>query len=70
VDRKTLLADPTVNQVCGKTSFTVVTRLMSTDGWTFDVLPPDQAALQAGQRTYRCLAGRGPNALDRPTLFD
>jgi hypothetical protein len=68
VDRRTLLADPAVRQVCGPTTFTVATRLMSTQGWTFDILPPDQAALAAGDRTYRCLAGRGKDALTGPTL--
>ncbi len=68
VDRQALRGDPTVSQVCGRSSFASVTLLMSTEGWTLDVLPPDPAALAAGDRTYRCLASRGPDALETPTL--
>ena len=68
ITRETLRDDPGVRQVCGQSSFTSVTLLISTQGWTFDVLPPDEKALETGDRTYRCLAGRGPNALTGPTL--
>ncbi|MDG4822381.1 serine/threonine-protein kinase [Asanoa sp. WMMD1127] len=68
VDRPTLRADPTVRQVCGRSSFMAATTLMSTEGWTLDVRPPDKTALAAGDRTYRCLASRGPDALEKPTL--
>ena len=68
VDRRTLLADPAVRQVCSSATFTVATRRMSIQGWKLDVLPPDEAALAAGDRTYRCLAGRGEDALNGPTL--
>ncbi|GIF58071.1 hypothetical protein Air01nite_41660 [Asanoa iriomotensis] len=68
VNRATLRADPSVRQLCGQSSFAAVTLLMNPQGWTFDVLPPSAAALAAGDRTYRCLAGRGPDALDGPAL--
>ncbi|MEV4536853.1 serine/threonine-protein kinase [Asanoa sp. NPDC049518] len=68
VDRQSLRADPTVQEVCGRSTFASVTLLMSTQGWKLDVLPPDAAALASGDRTYRCLAGRGPDALETPTL--
>ena len=67
-DHDTLAADPAVRELCGRSTFTAATLLMNADGWTFDVLPPDADSLAAGDRTYRCLAGRGPDALDGPTL--
>jgi hypothetical protein len=68
VNRQTLGADPAVRQLCGRSSFAAVTLLMNPEDWTFDVLPPSAAALDAGDRTYRCLAGRGPDALTGPAL--
>jgi eukaryotic-like serine/threonine-protein kinase len=68
VNRQTLRADPQVSRVCGQSTFATVTLLMDPQGWTFDVLPPSAAALSAGDRTYRCLAGRGPDALNGPKL--
>lgn len=68
VDQRTLRADPEVARLCGPSTFAAVTLLMNPQGWTFDVLPPTPAALDAGDRTYRCVAGRGPDALDGPTL--
>ncbi|SNT64927.1 Protein kinase domain-containing protein [Asanoa hainanensis] len=68
VDRQSLRADPSVREVCGRSTFASVTLLMNTQGWTLDVLPPDATALANGDRTYRCLAGRGPDALETPTL--
>jgi eukaryotic-like serine/threonine-protein kinase len=32
------------------------------------VLPPTPTAFAGGDRTFRCLAGRGPNGLDRPVF--
>jgi hypothetical protein len=37
-------------------------------GWRLEVLPPSKAALTAGDRSYRCLAGKGPDELEGPTL--
>jgi hypothetical protein len=68
VDRDSVKAAPAVRQVCAETSFTAVTLLMSAEGWQFDVLPPDADALAAGDRTYRCLAGKGTDQLTGPTL--
>ncbi|MBO4207442.1 serine/threonine-protein kinase [Micromonospora echinofusca] len=65
-DHERVGADPTVRQVCNEVTFRVTTGLMSTTGWRFEVLPPTGST--AGDRTYRCLAGRGADALSGPTL--
>lgn len=62
-DHAAVLADPTVRQVCGENTFRAVTLRTDTAGWRFEVLPPDPQALEIGDRTYRCLAGRGPDQL-------
>jgi eukaryotic-like serine/threonine-protein kinase len=60
--------DPAVREVCSAYSFRLVTLGRSVSGWQFRVLPPEPRALANGDRTYRCLAGRGPGGLTGPTL--
>ena len=55
--------------VSAYTSFSSVTLLMSTQGWEFEVLPPTAADFETGERTFRCLAGKGDDALTEPTLY-
>jgi serine/threonine protein kinase len=54
--------EPVVKSLCTGSTFTRTTLLVSTDGWQFEVLRPE------GDRTFRCLAGMGPDALQGPTL--
>ncbi|HYN96991.1 MAG TPA: serine/threonine protein kinase, partial [Pilimelia sp.] len=56
-----------VRRLCNEGTFRVVSWRLD-DGWTFTVLPPRPAALADGDRAYRCLAGRGTDALVGPTL--
>lgn len=67
-DHETVKADRTVRQVCSEHSFRATTLLMTTTGWQFEVLPPTAQAVAAGDRSFRCLAGRGAHGLSRPTL--
>lgn len=60
--------NPAVRKVCGVHSFRLVTLGRSVSGWQFQVLPPEPQALANSDRTYRCLAGRGPDSLTGPTL--
>jgi serine/threonine protein kinase len=69
VDHATVVNEPAVRQVCAPTSFSSVTLLMSTQGWEFEVLPPAAADFETGDRTFRCLAGKGDDALTEPTLY-
>jgi serine/threonine protein kinase len=69
VDRATVANDETVRQVCAPTIFTQVTSLMDARAWEFEVLPPAAAAFAGGDRTFRCLAGKGDDALTGPALF-
>ncbi|MBQ1042879.1 MULTISPECIES: serine/threonine-protein kinase [unclassified Micromonospora] len=57
-------ADPVVGKVCNPDTFRVVSGADAANGWNLEVLPPETDA----DRTYRCLAGRGVNALAGPTL--
>lgn len=55
--------DPKVRRVCNETTFKLAAGLTQTEGWRLEVLPPGEA-----ERTYRCVAGRGLDALAAPTL--
>ncbi|KAB1909491.1 serine/threonine-protein kinase [Micromonospora sp. AMSO31t] len=58
-----VVADPAVQQVCSVSTFQLASGVRQVTGWNLEVLPP------AGtDRTYRCLAGRGVDALAVPTL--
>jgi serine/threonine protein kinase len=67
-DHEAVRADPVVRQVCNEHTFRVTTLLMDTSGWRFEVLPPGGNALVVGDRTFRCLAGRGVDQLAEPAL--
>jgi serine/threonine protein kinase len=54
--------EPAVKSLCTSSTFMRTTLLLSTQGWQFEVLRPE------GDRTYRCLAGKGRDALRGPTL--
>ncbi|MFC0503928.1 serine/threonine-protein kinase [Micromonospora costi] len=58
-------ADPSVRTVCSPTTFRLTTRIDSPAGWHLEVLPPVEGDVD---RTFRCLAGRGVDALVGPTL--
>jgi Septum formation len=61
-------SDQGVRVLCSEGSFRVIS-LRLDEGWQFDVLPPSRSAFDSGERTYRCLAGRGPGKLNGPTLI-
>lgn len=69
-DHAQIKADPDIRAACSESVFRVVTLRMDVRGWQFEVLPPDDLALADGDRTYRCLAGRGPGGLFGPTLVN
>jgi eukaryotic-like serine/threonine-protein kinase len=69
-DHAQIRADPDIRAACSESVFRVVTLRMDVRGWQFEVLPPDDLALADGDRTYRCLAGRGPGGLFGPTLVN
>ncbi|MFG3604589.1 serine/threonine-protein kinase [Micromonospora chersina] len=60
-----VVADPAVQQVCNVSTFRLASGIRQATGWNLEVLPPAGTALD---RTYRCLAGRGVDALAVPTL--
>jgi len=60
-------SDNGVRELCSEGSFRVIS-LRLEKGWRFDVLPPSREAFDSGDRTYRCLAGRGDDKMDGPTL--
>ncbi|MEV7330647.1 serine/threonine-protein kinase [Micromonospora sp. NPDC093244] len=59
-------AEP-VRQVCSATTFRLTTGIAEATGWHLEVLPPVEGSVD---RAYRCLAGKGVNALSAPTLTD
>jgi hypothetical protein len=52
--------NPDVARVCSQAN---VGRLTTERNWQIEVLPPSKDQVQAGDRTYRCLAGRPPTRL-------
>lgn len=69
-DHEAVKADPVVRQVCSQDTFQSTTSQAVTNGWHFEVLPPEAESLATGNRSFRCLAGRGANRLSRPTLVE
>lgn len=59
-----IAAEP-VRQVCSMTTFRLTTGIAEPSGWHLEVLPPVDGNVD---RVYRCLAGRGVDALAAPTL--
>ncbi|GAB3219551.1 hypothetical protein GCM10027452_41000 [Micromonospora halotolerans] len=62
-DHHAVVAHPAVQQVCSVDTFQLASGVRQLTGWNLEVLPPAGA-----NRTYRCLAGRGVDALAVPTL--
>ncbi|MFC4146763.1 serine/threonine-protein kinase [Micromonospora mangrovi] len=58
-------ADPTVRTLCNVRTFRLTSGIRQATGWNLEVLPPSGTD---ADRTYRCLAGRGVDALAAPTL--
>ncbi|MFK3981757.1 protein kinase [Micromonospora sp. NPDC050397] len=67
-DHQAIWKDLAVQGVCNDNTFRVTTQLRTTGGWQFQILPPTGDELAPGERTFRCLAGKGTNVLDGPTL--
>ncbi|MDG4806671.1 serine/threonine-protein kinase [Micromonospora sp. WMMD1120] len=64
-DYDEVVAAEPVRQVCSATTFRLTTGITKATGWHLEVLPPVEGSID---RTYRCLAGRGVDALTAPTL--
>ncbi len=56
----------TVARLCSPTTLMLVD--MDARAWQVDVLPPSPEALAGGDRTFRCLAGTGPDQQTRPSF--
>ena len=67
-DYQVVKAEPTVRLVCGTGTFKQATGLTAGAEWKFEVLPPTAEEVAGGERSYRCLAGKGAGALAGPTL--
>ena len=67
VDHRSVSSDRQVLAVCSPATLALVAGFSAID-WRIEVLPPTPEAIRAGDRAYRCLAGRGPGALTGPTL--
>ncbi|MEV0396093.1 serine/threonine-protein kinase [Polymorphospora rubra] len=68
IDHATVVADPAVRRLCNTTNLLTTSLMLNLGGWQLEVLPPTGEAVATGDRSYRCLAGRGSNQLERPTL--
>ena len=56
--------DVNVIQLCDKRNLAVALGGAPLNGWQTNVLPPTRKAFTSGDRTFRCLAGQGPSALN------
>ncbi|NNJ63251.1 MAG: protein kinase [Dactylosporangium sp.] len=66
-DHRVVASNPQVKEVCSMTTLALVAGFGALN-WRTEVLPPTADAWRAGDRTYRCLAGQGTNALVGPGL--
>jgi serine/threonine protein kinase len=62
-DRDAVTSNPTVRTVCSASTFGRMTTRTDSTEWALSVLPPTSA-----DRTFRCLAGQGPDRLRGPVL--
>jgi len=68
VDYRSVKSNASVQQVCSSLTLGTLPTvgLGHAADWQIDVLPPTPEAFRAGDHTYRCLAGKGPNKLTQP----
>jgi hypothetical protein len=59
-------SDQKVAQVCSSATLMIVD--MDARTWQVDVLPPSPEAFAGGDRTFRCVAGTGPNEQSVPAF--
>jgi hypothetical protein len=59
-------AEQTVERLCNAAVLVIVD--MAARAWLVDVLPPSPEAFAGGDRTFRCLAGTGPNQQSAPAF--
>jgi serine/threonine protein kinase len=59
-------ADQAVERICNSGVLVLVD--MAARSWQVDVLPPSPEAFAGGDRTFRCLAGTGPNQQSAPAF--
>jgi len=57
-----------VTVLCGRDSLAIALKGKPSVGWETEVLPPTQAQFDAGERTFRCLAGKGADGLSAPVF--
>jgi serine/threonine protein kinase len=58
--------DPAVQALCAPLYLAALTD--DPFAWQVEVLPPTPEQFAGGDRTFRCLGGKGPDKLDKPTL--
>jgi hypothetical protein len=66
VDYQTVRGTDAVRGLCSSATLGIIN--MGTVSWQIDVLPPAPSAFANGDRTFRCLAGNGPNSLHQPVF--
>jgi hypothetical protein len=68
VDYKTVKNTDQVRDLCSSTALAWMPSVGfgHAGEWLTDVLPPTPEAFKAGDHTFRCLAGKGPNKLTQP----
>lgn len=55
--------DPWVERLCTRDVLRIALGGQADDGWSVEVLPPNQWQFAEGARFFRCLAGKGPGSL-------
>ena len=63
---QTVKNDSAVKRLCTQVNLLTVT--LDDVGWQVEVLPPTPEEFTKGDRSFRCLGGKGPNRLTGPTL--
>lgn len=66
MDYQTVRSSDAVTNLCNSVTLGIVN--LDAVTWRIDVLPPTRSAFAAGDRTFRCLAGKGPDGLNQPVF--
>jgi eukaryotic-like serine/threonine-protein kinase len=67
VDYQAVRGTEAVQGLCNSVTLGLVD--LGAVAWQIDVLPPTPDAYAAGERTFRCLAGKGVNSLHQPVFY-
>jgi serine/threonine protein kinase len=67
-DAETVANNELIKVLCGQQALSIALNGESSAGWSSEILPPSKSDFNAGKREFRCVAGKGLDALDKPVF--